>query len=416
MKEPAIVVEHISKRYKIGKARSNDLRGTIDNVFRSLLRGNKKESVDFWALRDINFKIEAGEAVGIVGRNGAGKSTLLKVLSRITVPTSGRAIINGHVASLLEVGTGFHAELTGRENIFMNGSILGMKRVEIRKKFDEIVAFSGIEKFIDTPVKHYSSGMYVRLAFAVAAHLEPEILIVDEVLAVGDIEFQKKCLGKMEEVGRDGRTILFVSHNMEAVMRLCTKGILLNNGTVYLQGTSREIVDNYFKLNEDLIRTTKIFDRTDRIGNGKSKFVNAWITNAKGQVVYQIHSGETVQFHVEIEAQQPNLNGQYTVAVAIYDNRGNRLFVLSSGLLNKKITVNNKTEVIFTVPKFPLASDEYFCNLIMFEGPRGTDTIDQIESAFKITVEDGDYFGTGIIQAKGADRLFTDFTINTRET
>jgi len=416
MKEPAIVVEHISKRYKIGKARSNDLRGTIDNVFRSLLRGNKKESVDFWALRDINFKIEAGEAVGIVGRNGAGKSTLLKVLSRITVPTSGKAIINGHVASLLEVGTGFHAELSGRENIFMNGSILGMKRVEIKKKFDEIVAFSGIEKFIDTPVKHYSSGMYVRLAFAVAAHLEPEILIVDEVLAVGDIEFQKKCLGKMEEVGRDGRTILFVSHNMEAVMRLCTKGILLNKGTVYLEGTSREVVDNYFKLNEDLIRTTKIRDRTDRIGNGKSKFINAWFANEKGQVVYQIHTGETVQFHVEIEAQEPNLNEQYYVAITINDGKGTRLLQLSSGFFNERVRIKNKTEVIFTIAKFPLSIDEYICNFYMFEGPGVKNPVDFLENAFKMTVENGDFFGTGIMEAKGVDKLYTDFTYKTRET
>lgn len=415
MKEPAIVVENLSKCYQIGKAKSADLRSAIDNVFRTLVKGNRQETVDFWALKDINFEIEQGEAVAIIGRNGAGKSTLLKILSRITYPSSGRATINGHVASLLEVGTGFHAELTGRENIYMNGSILGMKRAYIKKKFDEIVDFSGIEKFIDTPVKRYSSGMYVRLAFAVAAHLEPEILIVDEVLAVGDTEFQKKCIGKMEDVGRDGRTILFVSHNMEAVIRLCTKGILLRSGQIHKIGTSRDVVNEYFRLNEDLIHTTKIGERTDRWGSGRCKFVNAWLTNDKGEEVFQVHSGETIQFHVEVEPKPDYTDGSYYVAIAIGDTKGNRLLGLASGFLNKKVKVSKKTEIIWTVPKFPLAADEYYCNLIMFEGHRGADMSDFLEQAFKINVEEGDYFGTGMIQAKGVDRLFTEFTMQTRE-
>jgi len=211
-----------------------------------------KENVDleeFWALKDVNFEIKQGDRVGIIGRNGAGKSTLLKILSRITEPTSGRVTIMGRVASLLEVGTGFHPELTGRENIFLNGAILGMSRVEIKKKFDEIVDFAEIEKFLDTQVKRYSSGMYVRLAFAVAAHLEPEILIVDEVLAVGDAQFQKKCLGKMESVGREGRTVLFVSHNMAAIKALCSTGIMLNKGQIIFQGEVGEGVDQYLGSN-----------------------------------------------------------------------------------------------------------------------------------------------------------------------
>ena len=244
MSENAIVVENLSKRYLIGhrfssggqykytalrdvigREISNFARKAADVVRgRQVVQGDEVE--EFWALKDVSFEVKQGEVLGIIGRNGAGKSTLLKILSRITEPTEGRVLLRGRVASLLEVGTGFHPELTGRENIFLNGAILGMTQREIRRKFDEIVAFAEVEKFLDTPVKHYSSGMYVRLAFAVAAHLEPEILIVDEVLAVGDAEFQKKCLGKMDEVSRnEGRTVLFVSHNMEAVLRLCTQGI-----------------------------------------------------------------------------------------------------------------------------------------------------------------------------------------------
>ena len=241
----AILVENLGKRYIIGHqaAKGDGLRHAIEDAVRAPLRyfssakaKKRKTLEEFWALRDVNLEIKRGEVVGIIGRNGAGKSTLLKILSRITEPTKGRVRMLGRVSSLLEVGTGFHAELTGRENIFLNGAILGMTRSEIIRKFDEIVAFSGVEKFLDTPVKRYSSGMYVRLAFAVAAHLEPEILIVDEVLAVGDSEFQKKCLDKMDDVGHSGRTVLFVSHNMQAITRLCNRCVLMEQGHVRMDG------------------------------------------------------------------------------------------------------------------------------------------------------------------------------------
>ncbi|MGQ9806155.1 MAG: ABC transporter ATP-binding protein [Chlorobiales bacterium] len=253
MSDIAIKVENVSKLYHIGAKRSGSLRETLAHSFNKLI--GKKDAIDkaeeFWALKDVNFEIKKGDAVGIIGKNGAGKSTLLKILSRITEPTTGKITINGRVASLLEVGTGFHQELTGRENIFMNGAILGMKQAEIKRKFDEIVDFSGIEKFIDTPVKHYSSGMYVRLAFAVAAHLEPEILIIDEVLAVGDTEFQKKCLGKMEDVAKNqGRTILFVSHNMTLVSSLCKTGILLSNGRLVYLGDASHAIEQYGLINQ----------------------------------------------------------------------------------------------------------------------------------------------------------------------
>jgi lipopolysaccharide transport system ATP-binding protein len=255
MSDWIIKVENLGKKYRLQhqgeKQRYTALRDVIANKVKGLFQkrkaesGKRKSEEDFWALKDVSFEVKQGEVVGIIGRNGAGKSTLLKILSRITEPTKGSVRIRGRVASLLEVGTGFHPELTGRENVFLNGAILGMHRAEIRKKFDEIVAFAEVEKFLDTPVKRYSSGMYVRLAFAVAAHLEPEILIVDEVLAVGDAEFQKKCLGKMQEVSKGGRTVLFVSHNMAAVQTLCTSAIYLQMGTVKAVGEVDTLINEY---------------------------------------------------------------------------------------------------------------------------------------------------------------------------
>jgi lipopolysaccharide transport system ATP-binding protein len=255
MSDTVIRVENLGKKYIIGhqqQERYTALRDVITNKVKSIgSLINSKGKVEnpafeeFWALKDVSFDIKQGDRVGIIGRNGAGKSTLLKILSRITEPTKGSIKIKGRVASLLEVGTGFHPELTGRENIFLNGAILGMGKEEIKRKFDEIVAFAEVEKFLDTPVKRYSSGMYVRLAFAVAAHLEPEILIVDEVLAVGDAQFQKKCLGKMEEVGKEGRTVIFVSHNMAAIRKLCLTGVYLNNGSLCTLGDINEVINSY---------------------------------------------------------------------------------------------------------------------------------------------------------------------------
>jgi lipopolysaccharide transport system ATP-binding protein len=261
MSDAIIAVSNLGKKYRIRhqaeRQRYTALRDVLANKFKGLFQrrkvenGNQKPVEDFWALKDVSFEVKRGEVVGIIGRNGAGKSTLLKILSRITEPTTGRVHLKGRVASLLEVGTGFHPELTGRENIFLNGAILGMHRAEIRRKFDEIVAFAEVEKFLDTPVKHYSSGMYVRLAFAVAAHLEPEILIVDEVLAVGDAQFQNKCLGKMEDVAKAGRTILFVSHNMGVIRTLCTEVFVLSGGDLVYRGPTLEGIQNYLSTGDD---------------------------------------------------------------------------------------------------------------------------------------------------------------------
>jgi lipopolysaccharide transport system ATP-binding protein len=279
MSDAVITVENLSKRYLIGHRSGGDrytaLRDVLSrearnfvrkagNLFRGeqVIQGDEVE--EFWALKDVSLEIKQGEVVGIIGRNGAGKSTLLKILSRITEPTEGRVLLRGRVASLLEVGTGFHPELTGRENIFLNGAILGMTQREIRKKFDEIVTFAAMERFLDTPVKRYSSGMYTRLAFAVAAHLEPEILIVDEVLAVGDIEFQKKCLGKMEEVARGGRTVVFVSHNMAAVKSLTARGIVLDAGRAVFSGATEQVIQHYVQL----ISRPTVFGETREWGKG----------------------------------------------------------------------------------------------------------------------------------------------------
>lgn len=254
MHDIALKVEGLGKRYRLGRRRNEAmLRDLIQNGFSRLFRPKSAPSVQddwIWALKNVSFEIKKGEVVGIIGRNGAGKSTLLKILSRITDPTEGNAEIYGRVSSLLEVGTGFHAELTGRENIYLSAAILGMRKKEIARKFDEIVAFSEVEKFIDTPVKHFSSGMYLRLAFSVAAHLDPDILVIDEILAVGDITFQKKCIGKMEDVTRKGRTVLFVSHNMAVINRLCGRAILLANGSVAKQGKTDEVLGSYFSETE----------------------------------------------------------------------------------------------------------------------------------------------------------------------
>ncbi len=288
--DTVVQVEALSKRYQIrhqSRARDVTFREAVSQSLRRAFTrtlGRKVQPTpnteEFWALRDVSFKVQAGDRIGIIGRNGAGKSTLLKVLSRITQPTLGRVILRGRVASLLEVGTGFHPELSGRENIFLNGAVLGMSQAEIRKKFDAIVAFADVEKFLDTPVKRYSSGMYVRLAFAVAAHLEPEILIVDEVLAVGDSQFQKKCIGKMEEAGREGKTILFVSHNMLTVGAICNRGLVLRNGQVTFDGKAKAAIEHYLDVAQSGM-SLDLSSRTDRSGDGRFRFTKAWVEGVR---------------------------------------------------------------------------------------------------------------------------------------
>src|SRR5581483_11248107 len=336
MPENMIVVEQLSKRYLIGhrsgaQYRYVALRDVIGREFRSFMRKTRDvihgqqvvqgdEVEEFWALKNINFEVKEGEVLGIVGRNGAGKSTLLKVLSRITAPTDGRIVLNGRVSSLLEVGTGFHPELTGRENIFLNGAILGMAQREIRTKFDEIVAFAEVEKFIDTPVKHYSSGMYVRLAFAVAAHLEPEILIVDEVLAVGDTEFQRKCVGKMNDVSRkQGRTVLFVSHNMEVLLKLCTRGILFDAGHVRATGSIKTIVSSYLDTRSASPRVIDLLSKA-RQEQYEGKVRLARIAPSEVGSGWSFPFGKPFSIDLSVVA-EPQVT-QVEVAIGLYSMRG----------------------------------------------------------------------------------------------
>ena len=335
MSDTIIKVENLGKCYRLQhqgeRQRYTALRDVIAEKARGLFRRKKpaeaglgqssishlpssrSTSEDFWALKDVSFDIKRGEVVGIIGRNGAGKSTLLKILSRITEPTTGRVELNGRVASLLEVGTGFHPELTGRENIFLNGAILGMSRAEIRKKFDEIVAFAEVEKFLDTPVKRYSSGMYVRLAFAVAAHLEPEILIVDEVLAVGDAQFQKKCLGKMQDVANGGRTVLFVSHNMGALRGFCTKGVLLEGGSVQLISDTASVIQAY--LSQDAKNSKeKSFRHHRREGSGQVEFTKIEIARLNAELQSAFSIGEPLKIFIDYQVNRP-CNGTFFLLI-----------------------------------------------------------------------------------------------------
>jgi lipopolysaccharide transport system ATP-binding protein len=316
MSAVAIEIEGLGKRYRVGEreryvALRDVLARSLAEPLRFFRRGNNghsKEHAHIWALRNVSFHVKPGETIGVVGRNGAGKSTLLKVLARITEPTEGCARIRGRVGSLLEVGTGFHPELTGRENVFLSGAILGMKKAEINRKFDEIAAFSGVEAFLDTPLKHYSSGMQMRLAFAVAAHLEPEVLLVDEVLAVGDLEFQKKCLGKMEEVTRGGRTVLFVSHNMGAVRRICTRGAWLDGGRLRLLGSAGECVDAYTTPSEASVESSAgCFDLAvcpDRSGNGRVRMTRVRLIDGSGTQRGSFEFGEPFTLEFDLLARE----------------------------------------------------------------------------------------------------------------
>ncbi|MFM8471746.1 MAG: ABC transporter ATP-binding protein [Limisphaerales bacterium] len=315
MSEPIITVEHLGKKYRLrheARERYASLRDVLTDQVKGFF-GNQKpkpkirnSEEDFWAFNDVSFEIKRGETVGIIGRNGAGKSTLLKILSRITEPTTGRVRLRGKVASLLEVGTGFHPELTGRENIFLNGAILGMPQVEIRRKFDEIVAFAEVEKFLDTPVKRYSSGMYVRLAFAVAAHLEPEILIVDEVLAVGDAQFQKKCLGKMSEVStREGRTVLFVSHSMPTVMRLCQRAILMSDGAKVQDGSCAEVAHCYMNDGKFTGAERAWPDLAKAPGNEFARLLGIRVRDQDGRVASSIEITCPVTLEMDYQVLQP---------------------------------------------------------------------------------------------------------------
>jgi lipopolysaccharide transport system ATP-binding protein len=388
------------------------LREDFVDGFKGLLRGEwgQAQSEAFWALKDVSFDVNQGEVVGIIGRNGAGKSTLLKILSRIVRPTSGEVIIRGRVGSLLVVGTGFHPELTGRENIFMNGAVLGMKRSEIVRKFDEIVAFAEVEKFLDTPVKFYSSGMYVRLAFAVAAHLEPEILIVDEVLAVGDAAFQKKCLGKMGDVAeKEGRTVLFVSHNMGAVEKLCENGIFLRQGQIMFTGNKSETITQYLSSVSSEMETS-LKDREDRQGNGIVKVVGIEFRDINGNLLEFVSSGQTIDIFLYFENSQENIS-RVIASLAVKTQLDVPVFLQHNRLTGDDFG-NLPEKGIFAarIYDLPLPSSNYQLSYLL---TKDSISLDGLSEAIDLSVIDGDFFGSsevppishGVCLAKAKWRL-----------
>ena len=403
MPDFAIRAEQLSKSYQIRHAGAGYTYRTLQESLLFLPKrifSRKEKAETFWALKDVSFEIKKGERVGIIGRNGAGKSTLLKLLCRITEPTSGEAIINGRVASLLEVGTGFHPELTGRENIFMNGAILGMGRSEIKSKFDEIVAFAEVEQFLDTPVKRYSSGMYVRLAFAVAAHLEPEILLVDEVLAVGDAQFQKKCLGKMEDVSKkEGRTVLFVSHNMGAIQQLCHRCVILSAGELVFRGDTRDAVSKYLQPSGE-ITEIQLSERKDRQGNQLLTFEKVVICDKSGNAINQILCGQDVLINFHYTSGKHMENATVNVAFNVKSPDGYTLINMNSeDTGNSQLTIYPKGIFQCQWSRFNLRAGIYDCAL--FCSVNG-EIADWMQSAFKISVEDGDFFNSGKLIPRGA--------------
>lgn len=367
-----IKVENLSKKYIINhnmqtsyETFSEKLVLKSQNMVRHLFYPfsktlNENELEEFWALKDINFEIKQGDKVGIIGRNGAGKSTLLKVLSKITSPTTGKVTLEGKVASLLEVGTGFHPELTGRENIFLNGSVLGMRKSEIKNKFDEIVTFAEVEKFLDTPVKRYSSGMYVRLAFAVAAHLEPEILIIDEVLAVGDNQFQKKCLGKMEDIGKEGRTVLFVSHNIGMIESLCSRAIYLKTGHIEMDSDVAETVNCYIN---DISNLNRLAD-TNTVKNRKVQIISLTFISKNQQPIQSIRCGDYLSIKIQYQIYKSLTNPIFRLtfyasdgtAVTHFDSKENNFFVKS----NQQKSLNT---IFCVIEEFLLLQGEYIVNV-----------------------------------------------------
>jgi lipopolysaccharide transport system ATP-binding protein len=418
---PDIVVKakELSKKYIIGHQAENGRYLTLRDMLmqnarsvwhktkdlvqgKPIIQGDTLEEV--WALKDVSFAIQRGESVGIIGRNGAGKSTLLKILSRITEPSAGRVTIKGRVASLLEVGTGFHPELTGRENIYLNGAILGLTRLEIKRKFDEIVAFAEIQKFLDTPVKRYSSGMYVRLAFAVAAHVEPEILVVDEVLAVGDAAFQKKCLGKMKDVSSHGRTILFVSHNLAALSSICASGILLERGRLVLSARMNEVLAAYVGSLEDGRRGTSMGLRSDRVGNGKVRISDMRIVSAEqaGPELTEAAGDLVIELEYVTSGSEPCRN--VSVAVGVHGPLDEPLFHLSTTTCAQDFEcIPRRGVFVCRVPNSPLASGRYPVNV--FVSVKG-EIADWIQNAGAIDATPRDPFGTGRVPPADQGHLY----------
>lgn len=408
MDDVAIRIEGLGKQYKIGqRERYKTLRDSLISAFtapfHSMRAALQSASVPtsrcadndtIWALRDVSFEVLRGEVVGIIGRNGAGKSTLLKILSRITEPTEGCVKICGRVASMLEVGTGFHPELTGRENIFLNGSVLGMRRHEIHKKLDEIINFAGVENFIETPVKHYSTGMQMRLAFAVAAHLEAEVLLVDEVLAVGDAAFQKKCLAKMDEVSSDhGRTVLFVSHNLATMISLCSKAHWLDGGRLTLSGPADSVVNEYWKATITQDGTFALDQRTDRAGTGWLRATEVILEDLDRTRLSSARCGQGIRFVIRYTGFLDENFGEVTVRLGIVNSWGERLIICWNELVGTEFrNLPRNGALVCALPKLPLFPGHYEMNIILFANRQ---LADKVQRAASFQVVEGDFFGNG---------------------
>ncbi|MDD2633920.1 MAG: ABC transporter ATP-binding protein [Bacteroidales bacterium] len=432
--KPIIKIENLSKLYRLGLVGTGTLQHDLNRWWTTSVRGKedpyltvgktnvistrnsnraagelmsvakKLESQYVWALKDINLDVNQGDVIGIIGKNGAGKSTLLKILSRVTKPTTGSIKYNGRIASLLEVGTGFHPEMTGRENIYMNGAIMGMPRAEITQKLDEIIDFAGVEKYIDTPVKRYSSGMAVRLGFSIAAHLEPDILVVDEVLAVGDAEFQKKALGKMQDVSSNlGRTVLFVSHNMASVKNLCNKGIILKNGMISKHGDVAQIIETYL-LGKEINNNKLNFDERKGSGRVQIEKINIYANN---NTKLSPFTGGDLHLDFNIKNHFNDDLSKLKLSCGIDDIYGNRLILLSTKLLPPK-NVQIKNKVSFIVPKLPLNTGNYTINVFLILNGQLTEAVLNICSFY---VEQGDYYGTGRIIYPNKGKFYVDFDV-----
>lgn len=417
MTNSVISVENLSKQYDLGVIGTGTLSRDLNRWWARVrkqpdpyTRIGQKDTFErigesILALDDVSFKVQQGEALGIIGRNGAGKSTLLKILSRVTAPTSGVVKVKGRIGSLLEVGTGFHPELTGRENVYLNGAILGMRKEEVSRKFDEIVDFAGVEKFIDTPVKRYSSGMYVRLAFAVAAHLDPDILIVDEVLAVGDAEFQKKCLGKMGDVAGEGRTVLFVSHNMGAIQNLCETSVLLSDGKIIYIGLSEVVIQQYLSTSNQKAPINDL-RYVKRHGSGGFRFTNTWVENDNKEKGGAVKSGKPFTINAEYELEGLFKIKDPYISFALRDSTG----VYVSDLWNQGAGYHwqelpRKGRITCKIPKCNLNEGAYSYNV--FCGSK-VDSFDHIMDAGKFTVEFGDYYGTNQLPSPRFGKMLID--------
>jgi len=414
MSKSRIQVLNLQKKYRI-----SDLKARPDTLYEAakyaamgparrlvgLLKGDIGAASDmnreFWALNGLSFDILEGQVVGLVGGNGAGKSTLLKLLSRVTRPTSGSIKMYGHVGALLEVGTGFHGQLTGRENVYLNGSILGMRKKEIQRKFDQIIDFAGIGQYTDTPVRFYSSGMTLRLAFAVAAYLEPEILIMDEVLSVGDIGFQKKCLNRVREVANEGRTVIFVSHQMGQISGLCDRVILLENGRIKEDGIPQKVIPAYYKSVTNKSEVA-IIDRVDRTGTGDVRIARVWLENAIGQETLNLISGEKVVVNIEVHRKKIADLRSVCIGLVIRNDMGMQITNLGTHAAGRQFSMNENSKILAqcTLERFPLNNGNFILDISLHSGAADFTVYDDIESVINFSVVPGDFYGTGLIPGR----------------